>query len=75
MQVPIRPTLADGLAVGRVGDLSFALAAPLVDQVVTVMNPGGAGKARFDLPPSVGILELEPGIPPRGRLVALSRES
>jgi hypothetical protein len=43
----------------------------LVDQVVTVMNPGGAGKARYDLPPSVGILELEPGIPPRGRVVAL----
>ncbi|MCE9629265.1 MAG: threonine ammonia-lyase [Planctomycetia bacterium] len=36
IQVPIRPTLADGLAVGRVGDLSFALAAPLVDRVVTV---------------------------------------
>jgi len=34
--VPIRPTLADGLAVGRVGDLSFALAAPLVDRVITV---------------------------------------
>jgi predicted phosphodiesterase len=43
----------------------------LVDQVVTVMNPGGAGQRRFDLPPSVGILELEPGIPPRGRLVPL----
>jgi predicted phosphodiesterase len=43
----------------------------LVDVVVTVMNPGGAGPRRFDLPPSVGILELEPGIPPRGRLVAL----
>jgi hypothetical protein len=43
----------------------------LVDQVVTVMNPGGAGRRRFDLPPSVGILELEPGIPPRGRLVPL----
>jgi threonine dehydratase len=35
-QVPIRPTLADGLAVGRVGDVSFAIAAPLVDRVVTV---------------------------------------
>ena len=35
-QVPIHPTLADGLAVGRVGELSFPLAAPLVDQVVTV---------------------------------------
>lgn len=43
----------------------------LVDQVVTVMNPGGAGPLRFGLPPSVGILELEPGIPPRGRLVRL----
>ncbi len=36
VQVPIRPTLADGLAVGRVGDLSFALSAPLVDRVITV---------------------------------------
>lgn len=43
----------------------------LVDVVVTVMNPGGAGPRRFSLPPSVGILELEPGIPPRGRLVPL----
>lgn len=43
----------------------------LVDSVVTVLNPGGAGQRRFDLPPSVGILELEPGIPPRGRLVPL----
>jgi putative phosphoesterase len=43
----------------------------LVDVVVTAMNPGGAGPRRFDLPPSVGILELEPGIPPRGRLVPL----
>jgi uncharacterized protein len=43
----------------------------LIDVVVTVMNPGGAGPRRFDLPPSVGILELEPGIPPRGRLVPL----
>ena len=43
----------------------------LVDQVVTVMNPGGAGRRRFSLPPSVGILEFEAGIPPRGRLVPL----
>ena len=35
-QVPIRPTLADGLAVGRVGDRPFAIAAPLVDRVITV---------------------------------------
>jgi hypothetical protein len=39
--------------------------------VVTVMNPGGAGARRFNLPPSVGILELEPGIPPRGRILPL----
>lgn len=43
----------------------------LVDRTVTVMNPGGAGAARFDLKPSVGIMELEPGIPPRARLVRL----
>jgi len=44
----------------------------IVDQVVTVMNPGGAGARRFDLPASVGIMELEPGIPPRARLVPLT---
>jgi uncharacterized protein len=43
----------------------------IVDVVVTVMNPGGAGARRFKLPPSVGILELEPGIPPRGRILQL----
>lgn len=43
----------------------------VVDVVVTVMNPGGAGHRRFGLPPSVGILELEAGIPPRGRLLPL----
>lgn len=43
----------------------------LVDRTITVINPGAAGPARFDLKPSVGILELEPGIPPRGRIVAL----
>ena len=44
----------------------------LVDKTVTVMNPGGAGAARFGILPSVGILELEPGIPPRGRIVSIS---
>lgn len=44
----------------------------LVDRTVTVMNPGGAGAPRFGLLPSVGILELEPGIPPRGRIVGLA---
>jgi uncharacterized protein len=43
----------------------------VVDVVVTVMNPGSAGPRRFKLAPSVGILELEPGIPPRGRIVSL----
>lgn len=44
----------------------------LVDKTVTVMNPGGAGAARFGLVPTVGIMELEPGIPPRARLVDLA---
>jgi putative phosphoesterase len=44
----------------------------LVDRTVTVMNPGGAGHPRFGVPPSVGIMELEAGIPPRARLVPLS---
>ena len=43
-----------------------------VDLVVTVMNPGWAGQRRFDLPPAVGIMELEAGLPPRGRLVPLT---
>ena len=43
----------------------------LVDRTVTVMNPGGAGHPRFKLKPSVGIMELEAGIPPRARLVPL----
>ena len=43
----------------------------LVNRTVTVMNPGGAGARRFGLLPSVGIMELEPGIPPRARIVQL----
>lgn len=35
-QVEVKPTLADGLAVGRVGDLSFDIARRYVDDVVTV---------------------------------------
>lgn len=42
-----------------------------VDLVVTVMNPGGAGHRRFNLQPSVGIMELEAGIPPRARIVSI----
>lgn len=44
----------------------------VLDRVVTVMNPGGAGARRFNLPASVGIMELEPGIPPRARLLPLT---
>jgi predicted phosphodiesterase len=43
----------------------------LLDRTVTVMNPGSAGPRRFDLSPSVGIMELEPGLPPRARVVRL----
>lgn len=46
----------------------------LVDRTVTVMNPGSAGPRRFDLLPSVGIMELETGLPPRARLVPLTSE-
>lgn len=41
----------------------------LVDRTITVMNPGSAGAPRHGIPPSVGIMELEPAIPPRARLV------
>jgi threonine dehydratase len=40
VQVAIRPTLADGLAVGKVGETSFPIAAPLVDRMVTVGEEG-----------------------------------
>ncbi len=43
----------------------------ILDSVVTVMNPGAAGPRRFDVQPSVGIMELEAGIPPRARIVPL----
>lgn len=43
----------------------------LVDRTITVMNPGSAGPRRFDLPVTVGIMELEPGLPPRARIVPL----
>jgi threonine dehydratase len=36
IRISIGPTVADGLAVSEVGALSFALAAPLVEKVVTV---------------------------------------
>ncbi|MGD0991662.1 MAG: metallophosphoesterase family protein [Gemmatimonadales bacterium] len=37
-----------------------------------VINPGAAGPGRFDLKPSVAILETEPGLPPRARIVELT---
>jgi len=43
----------------------------MVDMVVTAMNPGSAGAERFGLPATVGIMETEPGIPPRARVVPL----
>lgn len=39
---------------------------------VVVVNPGAAGPRRFDLKPSVAIMETEPGIPPRVRIVPLA---
>ena len=35
------------------------------------LNPGSAGPRRFDLPVTVAIMETEPGIPPRARIVPL----
>jgi putative phosphoesterase len=43
----------------------------LRDYAVTIMNPGPAGPAPPGGRPSVGILELEAGIPPRARIVPL----
>lgn len=36
-----------------------------------VLNPGSAGPKRFDSMPTVAIMETEPGIPPRARIVRL----
>ncbi|HKD35413.1 MAG TPA: pyridoxal-phosphate dependent enzyme, partial [Pirellulales bacterium] len=36
VDIPLKPTLADGLAVGRVGNLPFELARPLIERVITV---------------------------------------
>jgi threonine dehydratase len=36
VETPLRPTLADGLAISRVGDLAFEIARPRVDELVTV---------------------------------------
>jgi putative phosphoesterase len=43
----------------------------LLNRTVTVMNPGVAGRGTRGSVPSVGIMELEAGLPPRARLVPL----
>lgn len=53
------------------GHTHKALIRDLPDFTV-VINPGAAGPGRFDLKPSVAILETEPGIPPRARIVPLA---
>jgi len=53
------------------GHTHRALIRDLPDFTV-VINPGSAGPRRFDLAPSVAIMETEPGIPPRARIVPLS---
>jgi putative phosphoesterase len=45
----------------------------LVDRTVTVLNPGSVGVPPHDKLPTVGILELEAGIPPRARIVELGK--
>ena len=53
------------------GHTHQALIRDLPDFTV-VINPGAAGPRRFDLKPSVAIMETEPGIPPRARIVPIS---
>src|SRR5207247_9649327 len=43
----------------------------LMDRTVTVINPGGAGHPRLGIEPSVAIMGLKAGIPPRARIVTL----
>ncbi len=43
----------------------------LVDLTVTIMNPGSVSRPPQDIAASVGIMELEAGLPPRARLVPL----
>jgi len=41
------------------------------DDFSVALNPGSAGPQRFSLPVTVAIMETEPGIPPRARIVPL----
>jgi putative phosphoesterase len=43
----------------------------LVDYTLTIMNPGSAGAVRGDVAPTVGIIDYEPVLPPRARIVQL----
>jgi threonine dehydratase len=52
------PTVADGLAVERVGTSTFALAAPLIDDVVTV--------SEAELTDAIGVLARDAGIVAEG---------
>jgi putative phosphoesterase len=48
--------------------------APLIrdfPDFTVVLNPGSAGPGRFGQKPTVAIMETEPGIPPRARIVPL----
>jgi hypothetical protein len=53
------------------GHTHRALIRDLPDFSVAI-NPGSAGPRRFDVVPSVAIVETEPGIPPRARIVPVS---
>ena len=41
------------------------------EDYAVALNPGSAGPRRFQLPVTVAIMETEPGIPPRARIVPL----
>ncbi len=45
----------------------------LVDETLTVLNPGAAGAVRGDGIPTVAIMEYEPVLPPRARIVPLGQ--
>jgi putative phosphoesterase len=51
---------------------------PLIEHLggtVTVMNPGAAGAVRISCQPTVGVVEIEEGIPPVARIFALDSSS
>jgi putative phosphoesterase len=47
---------------------------PLLERTngIVVVNPGSAGAARFNLKPSIALLELEPGAEPRVEFIDLT---